>query len=223
MRFDRPTVAAVQRALRRKRISADRRFRRRGPLRDRRSWSRLAARRRLPESGEQRQNQRGRRVYSLHAPEVECIGKGRPRRPYEFGGKVSAAKTLHRQTGGQFIAHVKALPAALTTSIRRRSSCRRSRRRSARASRAPAARGRYDARVARVQSPSDRRLAARATFSGRRVSRLRGGISRRPPRLSPGRFASTRAPPRRPEASHRRTARPVPAGRMQRRRSASAS
>jgi transposase, IS5 family len=26
---------------------------------------------------EQRQNQRGRKVYSLHAPEVECIGKGK--------------------------------------------------------------------------------------------------------------------------------------------------
>ena len=26
---------------------------------------------------EQRQNQRGKKVYSLHAPEVECIGKGK--------------------------------------------------------------------------------------------------------------------------------------------------
>ena len=29
----------------------------------------------------QRQNQRGRKVYSLHAPEVECIGKGKAHRP----------------------------------------------------------------------------------------------------------------------------------------------
>jgi hypothetical protein len=33
---------------------------------------------------EQRQNQRGSKVYSLHAPEVECIGKGKSHRPYEI-------------------------------------------------------------------------------------------------------------------------------------------
>jgi IS5 family transposase len=59
---------------------------------------------------EQRQNQRGKKVYSLHAPEVECIGKGKAHRPYEFGVKVSVATTLHRSKGGQFVAHVKALP-----------------------------------------------------------------------------------------------------------------
>jgi transposase, IS5 family len=59
---------------------------------------------------EQRQNQRGRKVYSLHAPEVECIGKGKAHRPYEFGVKVSVATPLHRSKGGQFVAHVKALP-----------------------------------------------------------------------------------------------------------------
>jgi len=67
----------------------------------------------------QRRNQRGPkslpsgfvpRVYSLHAPEVECIGKGKAHRPYEFGVKVSVATTLKRSRGGQFIAHVKALP-----------------------------------------------------------------------------------------------------------------
>ena len=26
----------------------------------------------------------GRKVYSLHAPEVECIGKGKAHMPYEF-------------------------------------------------------------------------------------------------------------------------------------------
>ena len=31
------------------------------------------------------------RVYALHAPEVECIGKGKARAPYEFGCKVSIA------------------------------------------------------------------------------------------------------------------------------------
>ena len=59
---------------------------------------------------QQRQNQRGRKIYSLHAPEVECIGKGKAHRPYEFGVKVSLATTLHRSKGGQFIAHVKAMP-----------------------------------------------------------------------------------------------------------------
>src|SRR5213082_3540452 len=59
---------------------------------------------------DQKQHQRGPKVYSLHAPEVECIGKGKAHRPYEFGVKVSVATTLHRSKGGQFIAHVKALP-----------------------------------------------------------------------------------------------------------------
>ena len=59
---------------------------------------------------EQRQNQRNRKIYPLHAPEVECIGKGKAHRPYEFGVKVSLATTLHRSKGGQFIAHVKAMP-----------------------------------------------------------------------------------------------------------------
>src|ERR1700678_3463956 len=59
---------------------------------------------------EQKQHQRGPKVYSLHAPEVECIGKGKAHRPYEFGVKVSLATTLNRSKGGQFIAHAKALP-----------------------------------------------------------------------------------------------------------------
>jgi IS5 family transposase len=58
----------------------------------------------------QEQRQRGPKVYSLHAPEVECIGKGKAHRPYEFGVKVSLATTLNRSKGGQFIAHAKALP-----------------------------------------------------------------------------------------------------------------
>ncbi|MGH8755817.1 MAG: IS5 family transposase [Burkholderiales bacterium] len=50
------------------------------------------------------------RVFSLHAPEVECIGKGKAHRPYEFGVKVSVATTLNHSKGGQFIVHAKALP-----------------------------------------------------------------------------------------------------------------
>ncbi|MDE3245678.1 MAG: IS5 family transposase [Acidobacteriota bacterium] len=34
------------------------------------------------------------KVYSLHAPEVECIAKGKAHKPYEFGVKVSLATTL---------------------------------------------------------------------------------------------------------------------------------
>ncbi|WP_228098407.1 IS5 family transposase [Chitinilyticum piscinae] len=33
------------------------------------------------------------KLYSLHAPEVECISKGKARQPYEFGVKVSVATT----------------------------------------------------------------------------------------------------------------------------------
>ncbi len=58
----------------------------------------------------QRQNQRGKKIYSLHAPEVECIGKGKAHKPYEFGVKVSIATTLGRSKGGQFALHAKALP-----------------------------------------------------------------------------------------------------------------
>lgn len=33
------------------------------------------------------------KLYALHAPEVECIGKGKARKPYEFGVKASLAVT----------------------------------------------------------------------------------------------------------------------------------
>jgi IS5 family transposase len=58
----------------------------------------------------QEPRQRGPKLYSLHAPEVECIGKGKAHRPYEFGIKVSVATTLRHAKGGQFVTHVKALP-----------------------------------------------------------------------------------------------------------------
>ena len=53
--------------------------------------------------------QRGPKVYSLHAPEVECIGKGKARTPYEFGCKVSVATPVTSPKGGQFVLHAKAL------------------------------------------------------------------------------------------------------------------
>jgi transposase, IS5 family len=53
--------------------------------------------------------QRGPKVYALHAPEVECIGKGKARAPYEFGCKVSIATSATAPKGGQFVLHAKAL------------------------------------------------------------------------------------------------------------------
>jgi len=58
----------------------------------------------------QKQRQRGPKIYSWHAAEVECIGKGKAHRPYEFGVKVSLTTTNKRCKGGQFILHAKALP-----------------------------------------------------------------------------------------------------------------
>ena len=59
---------------------------------------------------EQQPRQRGRKIYSLHAHEVECIGKGKAHAPYEFGVKVSVTTTLKRSKGGQFALHAMALP-----------------------------------------------------------------------------------------------------------------
>ena len=53
--------------------------------------------------------QRGPKVYALHAPEVECIGKGKARAPYEFGCKVSVATPVTQPRGGQFVLHARAL------------------------------------------------------------------------------------------------------------------
>jgi IS5 family transposase len=58
----------------------------------------------------QNHNQRGRKLYSWHAPETECIGKGKAHKPYEFGVKVSVTTTNRRCKGGQFVLHAKALP-----------------------------------------------------------------------------------------------------------------
>ncbi len=69
----------------------------------------------------QKQRQRGRKLYSWHAPETECtrlrearfggrrkVGKGKAHKPYEFGCKVSIATTNRRCKGGQFVLHAKA-------------------------------------------------------------------------------------------------------------------
>ena len=58
----------------------------------------------------QQQRQRGWKLYSFHAPEVECIGKGKASAPYEFGVKASIVTTNARAPGGVFVLHAKALP-----------------------------------------------------------------------------------------------------------------
>ena len=58
----------------------------------------------------QQQRQRGWKLYSFHAPEVECIGKGKAAAPYEFGVKASIVTTNGRAPGGQFVLHAQALP-----------------------------------------------------------------------------------------------------------------
>jgi IS5 family transposase len=59
---------------------------------------------------DQERGQRGPKVYSLHAPEVECIGKSKPHRPYEFGVVATLTLTLKHSKGGQFVIHAQALP-----------------------------------------------------------------------------------------------------------------
>ena len=46
------------------------------------------------------------KLYALHAPEVECIGKGKAKKPYEFGVKISLA-TTHKKA---LIVGVKSFP-----------------------------------------------------------------------------------------------------------------
>ena len=58
----------------------------------------------------QEQRQRGWKLYSFHASEVECIGKGKASTPYEFGVKASIVTTNSRAPGGQFVLHATSLP-----------------------------------------------------------------------------------------------------------------
>jgi IS5 family transposase len=59
----------------------------------------------------QRREDRGRdKLYSLHAPEVECIGKGKAHARFEFGCKASLATTNAEAPGGQFVLGARALP-----------------------------------------------------------------------------------------------------------------
>ena len=58
----------------------------------------------------QQQRQRGWKLYSFHAPEVECIGKGKASAPYKFGVKASIVINNGSAPGGQFVLHARALP-----------------------------------------------------------------------------------------------------------------
>jgi IS5 family transposase len=49
------------------------------------------------------------KLYALHAPEVECIGKGKARKRYEFGVKVGIAVT-HKQGWIWAQGHIRAIP-----------------------------------------------------------------------------------------------------------------
>ena len=65
------------------------------------------------------------KLYALHAPGVECIGKGKARKPYEFGVKVSLAVT-HKQrlmvgarsfTGNPYDGHILSAQLEQTTNL----------------------------------------------------------------------------------------------------------
>src|SRR4051794_11514764 len=47
---------------------------------------------------------------SFHAPEVECIGKGKAAAPYELGVKASIVTNNRRAPGGLFVLHARSLP-----------------------------------------------------------------------------------------------------------------
>jgi transposase, IS5 family len=51
-----------------------------------------------------------RKLYALHAPEVECLAKSKARSRYEFGVKLSLAVSNARAPGGQFVLGARTLP-----------------------------------------------------------------------------------------------------------------
>lgn len=48
----------------------------------------------VAQSGQRKAVDGQRKLYSFHAPEVDCISKGKAKTPYEFGVKVGVASTL---------------------------------------------------------------------------------------------------------------------------------
>jgi IS5 family transposase len=49
------------------------------------------------------------KLLSWHAPEVECISKGKAHKPYEFGCKISVISTVNKSKGGHFVLQSTAL------------------------------------------------------------------------------------------------------------------
>ena len=66
----------------------------------------------------QQQRQRGWKLYSFHAPEVECIGKGKASAPYEFGVKASIVTTNARPRAASSCCTPRRCPAIRTTATR---------------------------------------------------------------------------------------------------------
>src|SRR5437868_2600372 len=124
---------------------------------------------------EQERRQRGRKVYSLHAPEVECIGKGKAHRPYEFGVKVSVATTVKHSAGGQFVTHTAALPGNPMTDTRSPRSSHRCKRWSATSSIAASPMPAIAATTPRPITSSRSTRPARSAASRRRSSASSNG------------------------------------------------
>ena len=73
-----------------------------GPQEDRQAMRLLQIARRIHT---QQRHDKGK-VYSVHAPEVECIAKGKAHKPYEFGVKVGVVSTSKES----FVVGMKSLP-----------------------------------------------------------------------------------------------------------------
>jgi hypothetical protein len=59
----------------------------------------------------------GWKLYSFHAPETECIGKGKASAPYEFGVKVSIVTTTPAPPAASSCCTPGRFPATPTTGI----------------------------------------------------------------------------------------------------------
>lgn len=58
------------------------------------------------------QKEQKKKIFSWHAPEVECISKGKAHKRYEFGCKVTLATNVNPAAGGQFVLVSRALHGA---------------------------------------------------------------------------------------------------------------
>ena len=121
----------------------------------------------------QDRRQRGRKVYSLHAPEVECIGKGKANKPYEFGVKVSVATTVKHSSSSPMSPRC---PAILMTGTRSPRSFPRSRRSSATCSIASSPTPAIAATTRRPSTGSGSMSPARSDASRSRSSASSSGV-----------------------------------------------